>query len=126
MTSLASVNGPSVTRILPPESLTRTPSAVGRSPAVFTKAPDRVISSISLPMSAMSFALGFWPDRSLIRIIERNRIVWLLFIGAPGTSRWDGDWDLNARPRLYDERGGAKSTGPTNYLASGFSRNKTS
>jgi hypothetical protein len=46
-------------------SRTRTPSRVGRRPAVRISTPSRVISSMSLPMSFMSCSLGTWPLFSL-------------------------------------------------------------
>src|SRR3954471_22967168 len=74
MTSLVSVNGPSLVDSLPLRRRTRTPSEVGRSPAVLISLPVRVISSISLPMSAISCSLGTWPVFSFRRIIDRNRM----------------------------------------------------
>jgi hypothetical protein len=53
----------------------RTPSEVGRSPAVLISRPVRVNSSISLPMSLMSCSLGTWPVFSSMRIIDMNRMV---------------------------------------------------
>src|SRR6185312_1482219 len=74
MTSLASVNGPSIVDSLPPRRRTRTPSEVGRSPAVSINTPAWVISSISLPISAISRSVGALAVTKSIRIIERNRM----------------------------------------------------
>jgi hypothetical protein len=49
---------------LPRRSRTRTPSEVGRSPAVLINWPDLVNSSISLPMSLINCSLGTWPVSS--------------------------------------------------------------
>src|SRR5687768_18290406 len=78
ITSLVSANGPSTVDSCPFFSRTRTPSAVGRRPAVRISTPSRVISSISLPMSFMSCSLGTWPLFSSTRIIDRNRMCHLL------------------------------------------------
>src|SRR5205814_1288281 len=78
------MNGPSTVDSLPRRRRTRAPSAVGRSPAVLTSRPLRVISSISLPMSVMSCSLGTWPVFSWMRIIERNRISGSALLRQPG------------------------------------------
>jgi hypothetical protein len=69
------MNGPSDIDSVPRLSRTRTPSEVGRSPAVLISRPARVNSCISLPMSLMSCSLGTWPVFSSTRIIDMNRMV---------------------------------------------------
>src|SRR6478672_7131462 len=56
MASLASAKGPSVTVILPPAFLIRV--GLGDSPPVASNTPARVISSISLPISAYISGVG--------------------------------------------------------------------
>src|ERR1700730_8621754 len=54
MTSLLSVNGPSVTVILPPASRTRTPSLLGSRPPVSTSVPSFNDFSTNLPIASIS------------------------------------------------------------------------
>ena len=53
MTSLVSVNGPSVTPSFPPRKRTRKPSAVGRSPAVSFRIPLLKDSVTNSPMASI-------------------------------------------------------------------------
>src|SRR5438552_3915378 len=87
------MNGPSTVDSLPRRRRTRTPSAVGRSPAVLTSWPLRVISSISLPMSLMSCSLGTWPVFSWTRIIDRNRMAVVSWVVEATT--WSNEDRLN-------------------------------
>src|SRR5580658_1685369 len=72
--SLASVNGPSVTLIRPPESRTLTPAAVGSSPPLPSSVPFLIASSDSLPMASIN-SLGGMPSASLCFTIIMYRIV---------------------------------------------------
>src|SRR6185369_4362812 len=78
-TSLASVNGPSVTVIFPPAKRTREPAAVGPSPPVSIISPDFIASSASFPMASIS-SLGGGPEFSGALTIIKNRIVILLLL----------------------------------------------
>src|SRR4249920_2858385 len=68
MVSLASVNGPSVTVILPPNEVTRVPE--GSSPPAASSTPFLVISSTSRSISAIIFSSG----GSAAVVVIRNRI----------------------------------------------------
>src|SRR4029078_4169019 len=86
-TSLASVNGPSVTVTLPPASLTRAPALVGNSP------PHCTITQPSLASSCKN-----WPSASIIDLdggldfpsvcftIDKKRIAFLLRISISFTA----------------------------------------
>src|SRR5215472_3738057 len=74
MISLASVNGPSVTVTLPPESRTRAPSAVGPRPPLPIIVPVFVSSSASLLIASIN-SLGGGPCLSACLTIIMNRIV---------------------------------------------------
>src|SRR5215469_8208477 len=74
MTSLASVNGPSVTLSFPPEIRTRAPCAVDRSPpSAINVLPSFASSSMSLPMASIN-ALGTGPWFSACLTIIMYRI----------------------------------------------------
>ena len=72
MTSLLSVNGPSVTVILPLASRTRTPSLLGSRPPVSTRVPSLSDFSTNLPIASSSAVGG-------------------------GDSRYDSEWRMNVR-----------------------------
>src|SRR6266700_7104168 len=73
-TSLASVNGPSITVTFPPESRTRVPVAVGRSPPLPIIVPALTAASLSFPMASIN-GLGGKPKFSADLTIIMNRIV---------------------------------------------------
>src|SRR5215813_2862751 len=66
--SLASVNGPSVMVIFPPEEVMRVPT--GSSPPVASSTPARLSSSMSRPISVSIFSSGGSPAL----VVIRNRI----------------------------------------------------
>src|SRR5262245_35059567 len=61
MSSLASVNGPSITVRFPPEVLTRAPFELGCSPTPSRKTPAFAISSLYFNIAVMSSVLGMTP-----------------------------------------------------------------
>src|SRR5687768_3863139 len=61
MSSLVSVNGPSMTVRLLPENLTRVPFELGWSPSPASITPAFASSSLYLPISASSSVLGMTP-----------------------------------------------------------------
>src|SRR5882672_6603687 len=63
ITSLASVNGPSMTETFPPESRTRVLCAVGASPPLPSIVPFLTASSLRISMASMS-SLGGGPEFS--------------------------------------------------------------
>src|SRR5260370_2212360 len=73
-TSLAWVNGPSITVTFPPESRTRVPVAVGRRPPLPIIVPALTASSLSFPMASIN-GLGGKPKFSADLTIIMNRIV---------------------------------------------------
>src|SRR5215469_1714023 len=77
-TSLASVNGPSVTLNLPPARRTRAPSDEGRQPSVDNSQPAFMPSSISFPIATISSCVG-GVFRSTDLYILRNRMAVSLF-----------------------------------------------
>jgi len=62
ISSLVSVNGPSVTVLLPPPNLTRTPFALECSPSPASITPAFTSSSLNLPISVRISRLGSTPD----------------------------------------------------------------
>ena len=62
ISSLVSVNGPSVTVLLPPPNLTRTPLALECSPSPASITPAFTRSSLNLPISVRISRLGSTPD----------------------------------------------------------------
>jgi hypothetical protein len=111
MSSLASVNGPSITLGFPPEKRTRAPFEVGLSPAMSRSTPAFINSSLYLPIAESSSSLGMTPASvSLLALtIIMNRI---------GASPLFGGQDLGflrlqpAESCLYNnvERDPSKST----------------
>src|SRR5262249_27691107 len=59
--SLASLNGPSITVSFPRPTRTRAPRELGSRPPMSTSVLDRIASSVSLPMAAISSGGGGWP-----------------------------------------------------------------
>src|SRR5258708_24683145 len=76
--SLASVNGPSIALISPPESRTRAPAAVGFSAPPPWNAPDLVASSLSLFIASRN-SLGGCIEVSACLTNIINRMFHLLF-----------------------------------------------
>src|SRR5262249_15396784 len=74
MTSFASVNGPSVTVILPLSNRTRAPSAEGRHPSVARSSPLFIILAMSAFMRSMNSSDGDSFDSAPFQI-DRNRII---------------------------------------------------
>src|SRR5712664_4416385 len=114
-TSLASVKGPSVTVSFPPESRTRVPVAVGRSPPLPSIVPALTASSLSFPMASIN-SLGGKPHFSADLTIIMNRMVVApcgLGLGVGPSGQFQP-----AEPSLHldVERRKVKSTTRTNYF----------
>src|SRR5215217_6354653 len=88
MSCFDSANGPSMTARFPPESRTRLPMALGRSPARSMSTPASLSSSLYLPISPRSSSLGAAPGCGSPLIINITRMPCLLPIRAgPATTR---------------------------------------
>src|ERR1700722_4743026 len=76
MSSLASVNGPSITVGLPLENRTRAPFEVGLSPAPSRRTPAFINSSLYLPIAESSSLRGVTPasEPLLALSIRMNRL----------------------------------------------------
>src|SRR5580692_12111782 len=74
MISLASVKGPSITVTFPPESRTRAPCAVGKSPPLPSIVPALVSSSAAFAIASIN-DFGGGPCFSACLTIIMNRIV---------------------------------------------------
>src|SRR5205085_12531588 len=85
ITSLLSVNGPSVTVILPFASRTRAPSLLGKRPPVSTRVPSLSDFSTNLPIASISAAGG-------------------------GDWRYDSGWRTNVRYFIGSSLGSESST----------------
>src|SRR5579859_1667645 len=109
-TSLASVNGPSVTVIPPLDLRTRAPKALGKQPSVATSQPAFIPSSTNFPMRAISsFEGGVFLSADLYKL--RN------FINPPGL-------DFGAASRTgqsFDSR--FETLGPAKPLPTNTSNN---
>src|SRR4030095_6929491 len=75
--SLVSANGPSITVRLSPENLTRAPFELGCSPSPASITPALISSSLNLPISVSSSALGRTPASEFLSALTStmNRIV---------------------------------------------------
>src|SRR5438105_637831 len=73
-----------MTARLPPENLTRAPSALGSSPARSTSSPAFLSSSLYLPIAARSSSLGTAPGAGSPLIINITRIAGLLLTAELG------------------------------------------
>src|SRR5580692_7484149 len=93
-----SSNGPVMTARLPPENLTRRPSALGSSPARSTSAPACLRSSLYLPIAASSSSLGTAPGSGSPLIINITRMSCVLSAYA-GTSVLCHFHELNDRQK---------------------------
>src|SRR6202035_2486021 len=86
MSSLDSVNGPSVTVTLPPARATRAPAALGSSPAVSSSTPASVASPPSFMIASNSSGGGgvdgLVPDSSIMyrMVLLPVLVVFLLYI----------------------------------------------
>ena len=87
--SLASVNGPSMTRGLPPANWTRAPLALACRPARSSRAPAFFSSSLYLPIAVSIFSSGSAPaSDSLVALTSiMNRIVVSPFSLKPASRR---------------------------------------
>src|SRR5258706_14265598 len=103
------MNGPSDIDSLPRRRRTRTPSEVGRRPAVLISRPALVNSSISLPMSLMSCSLGTWPVFSLMRIIDMNRMVIVSLVVAQWRVVLDDCIPRHLATNLVERRSGGST-----------------
>ena len=88
ISSLVSVNGPSITVRFAPENLTRAPFELGWSPSPASIMPAFTSSSLNLPMSSRSFVSGRTPasDSFVALTITMNRIVHLHWVRVSAES----------------------------------------
>ena len=92
ISSLVSVNGPSMTVLLPPPNCTRTPRELACRPSPASITPAFTSSSLNLPISVSSSAEGMTPasDSLVALTITMTRMRYLLWfsprLGASGFS----------------------------------------
>src|SRR5207253_6678158 len=106
ISSLVSVKGPSITRLLPPPNLTRTPLALECSPSPASITPAFTSSSLNLPISLRISRLGSTPaSESLFALtITMTRMTGSFFGYAYGSTTSEPRGNRHGRPARWSCR----------------------